>query len=149
MFNKIIFFCRCGDALLKNKSLITPEQKEYQRELERNYHSFREKISPMISTALLRKSRHHKRLALSPFGHRINQFRNLKKIVAIKLALNNIFRNKKLHKAFQRDMHNREHVISLSFPAVKKAKNLEASDIHLIKTQQFAELRVCFLTSCH
>ncbi|XP_055884538.1 dedicator of cytokinesis protein 7-like isoform X6 [Biomphalaria glabrata] len=54
------FLKKCGDALLKNKSLITPEQKEYQRELERNYHSFREKISPMISTALLRKSRHHK-----------------------------------------------------------------------------------------
>lgn len=53
--------CRCGDALHRNKSLITHEQREYQRELERNYHNFREKLQPMISTTALRKSRHHKR----------------------------------------------------------------------------------------
>ncbi|BFY99508.1 hypothetical protein BsWGS_02548 [Bradybaena similaris] len=56
------FIKKCGDALQKNKALITHEQKEYQRELERNYHTFRDKISPMISTTTLRKpSRHHKR----------------------------------------------------------------------------------------
>ncbi|PVD22808.1 hypothetical protein C0Q70_16064 [Pomacea canaliculata] len=54
------FIKKCGDSLHKNKSLITHEQREYQRELERNYHSFREKIQPMISTTAIRKSRHHK-----------------------------------------------------------------------------------------
>ncbi|XP_005089591.1 dedicator of cytokinesis protein 7 isoform X1 [Aplysia californica] len=54
------FIKKCGDALQRNKSLITSEQREYQRELERNYNNFREKISPMISTATLRKSKHHK-----------------------------------------------------------------------------------------
>ncbi|XP_059178065.1 dedicator of cytokinesis protein 7-like isoform X2 [Physella acuta] len=54
------FLKKCGDALQKNKSLISHEQKEYQRELERNYHTFRDKISPMISTTTLRKPRHHK-----------------------------------------------------------------------------------------
>ncbi|PIK59756.1 putative dedicator of cytokinesis protein 7 [Apostichopus japonicus] len=37
---------RCGDALRKNKALITPEQKEYQRELERNYHRFTDRLIP-------------------------------------------------------------------------------------------------------
>ncbi|XP_076463063.1 dedicator of cytokinesis protein 7-like isoform X1 [Babylonia areolata] len=55
------FLKKCADALHKNKTLITPEQRDYQRELERNYHSFREKLQPMISTTALRKSRHHKR----------------------------------------------------------------------------------------
>ncbi|XP_071850435.1 dedicator of cytokinesis protein 7-like isoform X2 [Apostichopus japonicus] len=39
---------RCGDALRKNKALITPEQKEYQRELERNYHRFTDRLIPLI-----------------------------------------------------------------------------------------------------
>ena len=50
-------FYRCSDALQKNKQLITSEQKLYQKELERNYLNFREKITPLISTATLRKSR--------------------------------------------------------------------------------------------
>lgn len=40
---------RCGDALKKNKSLIGPDQKEYQKELERNFYRFTEKLAPMIS----------------------------------------------------------------------------------------------------
>ena len=35
----------------RNKSLIGVDQKEYQRELERNYHSVREKMLPLISSA--------------------------------------------------------------------------------------------------
>lgn len=54
------FLKKCGDALHRNKTLITHEQRDYQRELERNYHIFREKLQPMISTTALRKSRHHK-----------------------------------------------------------------------------------------
>ncbi|XP_041359192.1 dedicator of cytokinesis protein 7-like isoform X2 [Gigantopelta aegis] len=55
------FLKKCGDALHRNKSLITHEQKEYQRELERNYHTFKEKLLPMISNSTtLRRSRHHK-----------------------------------------------------------------------------------------
>ncbi|KAM5256423.1 dedicator of cytokinesis protein 7 [Ctenodactylus gundi] len=43
------FTKRCEDALRKNKSLIGPDQKEYQRELERNYHRLREALQPLIS----------------------------------------------------------------------------------------------------
>ncbi|KAI1280634.1 Dedicator of cytokinesis protein 7 [Halotydeus destructor] len=54
-------FCKkCGDALRKNRTLIGPDQKEYQRELERNFHRFTEKLAPMISNnsaAALRKLR--------------------------------------------------------------------------------------------
>lgn len=39
---------RCEDALRKNKSLIGPDQKEYQRELERNYHRLKEALQPLI-----------------------------------------------------------------------------------------------------
>lgn len=42
-------FCRCEDALRKNKSLIGPDQKEYQRELERNYHRLKEALQPLIN----------------------------------------------------------------------------------------------------
>ncbi|KAL3867584.1 hypothetical protein ACJMK2_040468 [Sinanodonta woodiana] len=57
------FMKKCYDALHKNKLLITVEQKDYQRELERNYHSIKEKLRPMISsnTTTLKRSRHHKR----------------------------------------------------------------------------------------
>uniref|UniRef100_A0A8C3QEE4 Uncharacterized protein n=1 Tax=Geospiza parvula TaxID=87175 RepID=A0A8C3QEE4_GEOPR len=41
--------CRCEDALRKNKSLIGPDQKEYQRELERNYHRLKEALQPLIN----------------------------------------------------------------------------------------------------
>ena len=44
------FLCqRCEDALRKNKSLIGPDQKEYQRELERNYHRLKEALQPLIN----------------------------------------------------------------------------------------------------
>uniref|UniRef100_A0A8C5LQ60 Dedicator of cytokinesis 6 n=1 Tax=Leptobrachium leishanense TaxID=445787 RepID=A0A8C5LQ60_9ANUR len=39
----------CEDALRKNKSLIGPDQREYQRELERNYLRLREALSPLTS----------------------------------------------------------------------------------------------------
>lgn len=42
-------FSRCEDALRKNKSLIGPDQKEYQRELERNYHRLKEALQPLIN----------------------------------------------------------------------------------------------------
>jgi hypothetical protein len=43
-------FCKkCGDALRKNRVSICPDQKEYQRELERNFHRFTERLAPMIS----------------------------------------------------------------------------------------------------
>lgn len=44
-----LLFCRCEDALRKNKSLIGPDQKEYQRELERNYHRLKEALQPLIN----------------------------------------------------------------------------------------------------
>ncbi|XP_070541056.1 dedicator of cytokinesis protein 7-like isoform X2 [Ptychodera flava] len=43
------FSNKCGDALRKNKSLIGTDQREYQRELERNYHCFVDRLSPLIS----------------------------------------------------------------------------------------------------
>ncbi|XP_077861413.1 dedicator of cytokinesis protein 7-like [Saccoglossus kowalevskii] len=42
------FSNKCEEALHKNKSLIGPDQKEYQRELERNYHWFTERLKPLI-----------------------------------------------------------------------------------------------------
>jgi len=42
------FVKRAGDALRKNKSLIGPDQKEYQKEMERNYQRFRERLAPML-----------------------------------------------------------------------------------------------------
>jgi len=44
-----LLFPRCEDALRKNKSLIGPDQKEYQRELERNYHRLKEALQPLIN----------------------------------------------------------------------------------------------------
>lgn len=44
-----LFIIRCEDALRKNKSLIGPDQKEYQRELERNYHRLKEALQPLIN----------------------------------------------------------------------------------------------------
>lgn len=43
------FMKRCDDALRKNKTLIGADQKEYHRELERNYHRLKESLQPMIS----------------------------------------------------------------------------------------------------
>ncbi|XP_072532648.1 dedicator of cytokinesis protein 7 isoform X1 [Salminus brasiliensis] len=43
------FTKRCEDALRKNKALIGPDQKEYHRELERNYHKLKEALYPLIN----------------------------------------------------------------------------------------------------
>ncbi|XP_048256489.1 dedicator of cytokinesis protein 7-like isoform X1 [Haliotis rufescens] len=55
------FLKKCSDSLQRNKALIASEQKEYQRELERNYHNFKEKLQPMICSnivSLNKRSRH-------------------------------------------------------------------------------------------
>ncbi|CAH2310885.1 dedicator of cytokinesis 7 isoform X6 [Pelobates cultripes] len=43
------FTKRCEDALRKNKGLIGPDQKEYQKELERNYHRLKDALQPLIN----------------------------------------------------------------------------------------------------
>uniref|UniRef100_A0A671V0R3 Dedicator of cytokinesis 6 n=1 Tax=Sparus aurata TaxID=8175 RepID=A0A671V0R3_SPAAU len=43
------FTKRCEDALRKNKALIGPDQKEYHRELERNYIKLKEALGPLIN----------------------------------------------------------------------------------------------------
>uniref|UniRef100_A0A2K5EGR6 Dedicator of cytokinesis 6 n=1 Tax=Aotus nancymaae TaxID=37293 RepID=A0A2K5EGR6_AOTNA len=46
-------FCKkCEDALRKNKALIGQDQKEYHRELERNYCRLREALQPMLTQRL-------------------------------------------------------------------------------------------------
>ncbi|XP_031440380.1 dedicator of cytokinesis protein 8 isoform X2 [Clupea harengus] len=42
------FIMRCGEAVEKNKHLITPDQKEYQSELKKNYNRLRENLRPML-----------------------------------------------------------------------------------------------------
>uniref|UniRef100_A0A6Q2XG36 Dedicator of cytokinesis 8 n=1 Tax=Esox lucius TaxID=8010 RepID=A0A6Q2XG36_ESOLU len=42
------FIMRCGEAVEKNKHLITPDQKEYQQELKKNYNRLRENLRPML-----------------------------------------------------------------------------------------------------
>ena len=51
-----IFF-RCGDTLQRNKSLIGIDQKDYQRELERNYHQIKDQLSPLIASSVHADSR--------------------------------------------------------------------------------------------
>ncbi|XP_011501940.1 PREDICTED: dedicator of cytokinesis protein 7 [Ceratosolen solmsi marchali] len=43
------FSKKCLDALRKNKNLIGPDQRDYQRELERNYQRFTERLAPLIA----------------------------------------------------------------------------------------------------
>lgn len=43
------FIFRCYDALKKNKNLIGPDQKDYQRELDKNYKRLEEKLQPLIN----------------------------------------------------------------------------------------------------
>ncbi|EDW10995.1 dedicator of cytokinesis protein 6 isoform X2 [Drosophila mojavensis] len=43
------FSKRCADALKKNRNLILSDQKDYQRELERNYERFVERLMPLIT----------------------------------------------------------------------------------------------------
>lgn len=48
--NKLIpSFFRCHDALKKNKTLIGPDQKDYQRELDRNYKRLVDKLHPLVN----------------------------------------------------------------------------------------------------
>jgi Dedicator of cytokinesis. len=47
--NKNKNFFRCADALRKNKNLIGADQRDYQRELERNYHRFTGRLMPLIT----------------------------------------------------------------------------------------------------
>ncbi|KAL7303214.1 hypothetical protein TKK_0004415 [Trichogramma kaykai] len=42
------FSKKCLDALRKNKNLIGSDQRDYQRELERNYQRFTERLTPLI-----------------------------------------------------------------------------------------------------
>ncbi|XP_076145387.1 dedicator of cytokinesis protein 8 isoform X3 [Alosa pseudoharengus] len=42
------FIMRCGEAVEKNKHLITADQKEYQMELKKNYNKLRENLRPML-----------------------------------------------------------------------------------------------------
>ncbi|CAH1183209.1 unnamed protein product [Phaedon cochleariae] len=43
------FSKKCFDALRKNKNLIGPDQRDYQRELDRNYKRFIEKLQPLVN----------------------------------------------------------------------------------------------------
>ncbi|KAJ7422861.1 hypothetical protein BTVI_12105 [Pitangus sulphuratus] len=42
------FIMRCGEAVEKNKQLITADQREYHQELKRNYMKLKENLRPMI-----------------------------------------------------------------------------------------------------
>ncbi len=41
---------KCDDALKRNKKLITPDQKEYQKELEKNYARFHAHMAPLFNS---------------------------------------------------------------------------------------------------
>jgi len=47
----IYIIIRCADALAKNKTLIGPDQRDYQRELERNYRRFTDQLAPLLIAA--------------------------------------------------------------------------------------------------
>ncbi|CAF1065794.1 unnamed protein product [Didymodactylos carnosus] len=51
------FTRRCAEALKRNKTLIGPDQREYQKELERNFLRFSERIQPLISCKPVRKAK--------------------------------------------------------------------------------------------
>uniref|UniRef100_A0A2K6FIJ3 Dedicator of cytokinesis 8 n=2 Tax=Propithecus coquereli TaxID=379532 RepID=A0A2K6FIJ3_PROCO len=42
------FIMRCGEAVEKNRRLITADQREYQQELKKNYNKLKESLRPMI-----------------------------------------------------------------------------------------------------
>lgn len=44
----VYLFYRCADALAKNKTLIGSNQLDYQRELERNYRDFTDRLAPLL-----------------------------------------------------------------------------------------------------
>ncbi|XP_077992756.1 dedicator of cytokinesis protein 7-like isoform X2 [Glandiceps talaboti] len=67
------FANKCDDALRKNKSLIGQDQREYQRELERNYNYFMDRLSPLISRTggtIKRNPRRETRISSSGSGSR-------------------------------------------------------------------------------
>lgn len=45
----MILFLRCHDALKKNKNLIGSDQRDYQKELDRNYKRFTERLQPLVN----------------------------------------------------------------------------------------------------
>ena len=56
-------FCKlCQDALIKNKTLISEEQYEYQREMEKNFQEFVKSMEPML--------KHRKKHHSNPRRHR-------------------------------------------------------------------------------
>ncbi|XP_061079182.1 dedicator of cytokinesis protein 7-like isoform X1 [Conger conger] len=65
------FSKRCEDALRKNRSLIGPDQKEYHRELERNYAKLRESLFPLINRKIPQL---YKPLNLQPTHSQRNSF---------------------------------------------------------------------------
>ena len=59
-------FCKlCQDALIKNKTLISEEQFEYQREMEKNFQEFVKSMEPML--------KHRKKHHSNPRRHRCVQ----------------------------------------------------------------------------
>lgn len=60
LFNNLIklffYIFRCHDALKKNKNLIMADQKDYQKELERNYATFTQRLAPLISISPVQAS---------------------------------------------------------------------------------------------
>lgn len=48
VFFNLYFENRCGEAVEKNKRLITADQREYQLELRKNYSKLKENLRPMI-----------------------------------------------------------------------------------------------------
>ncbi|KAJ8389100.1 hypothetical protein AAFF_G00123060 [Aldrovandia affinis] len=65
------FSKRCEDALRKNRALIGPDQKEYHRELERNYAKLRESLFPLITRKIPQL---YKPLHLQPTHSQRNSF---------------------------------------------------------------------------
>lgn len=48
-FSSLVVGCRCHDALKKNKNLIGTDQRDYQKELDRNYKRFTERLQPLVN----------------------------------------------------------------------------------------------------
>ncbi len=42
--------CRCAEALDVNNSLMGEERSDYQKELNKKFKDFRDKLEPMVST---------------------------------------------------------------------------------------------------
>ena len=71
---------RCAEGLEKNKELISDNQREYQRELERNFVDFRKKLEPIFgkktSQRWIKKNRYGHAAAL-PSTFRLAIFKGL------------------------------------------------------------------------